>query len=115
MRMEGARSVSAKAKDFSVEVSQNSAGKARGRLRFVGGAQAVEVRLEEAGLLQAHGKWASFTGRARVMPEAEERTIRVIVDGGNPMGTGAKIVIEVEGGKRFESTMDAGSYRVGSR
>ena len=63
-------------------------------------------------MLQADGKWASFTARARVMPDAADRTVLVIVDGGNPMKTHATIHVEVDDGRRFESTLDAGEYNI---
>ena len=59
--------------------------------------------MTEAGLLQADGKWASFTARARVMPGAADRTVLVIVDGGSPMSREphATIDIQIDDGRRF--------------
>jgi hypothetical protein len=63
-------------------------------------------------LLQVEGKWASFTARARVMPGAAERTVRVIVDGGSPINPQATIDIQVDDGHRFEGVLNAGEYSI---
>jgi hypothetical protein len=112
MRTEQARSLSVKAKNFTIDLTQTAGGRARGTLRLFDAKSHLEIRMGEAGLLQADGKWASFTARARVMPDAEERTVLVIVDGGNPMNPGATIRVDLEDGRRLESVLDAREYSI---
>jgi N-acyl-D-aspartate/D-glutamate deacylase len=112
MRIKQALSLSVKAKDISLELKQDAQGKARGAFRFFDAGSKVEIRIVEAGLLQAHGKWASFTARVRLTPGGEERTALVVVDGDNTMRTAATIRIEVEGSRRFEAALAPAEYRI---
>ena len=115
MRMQQARSLSVQAKNLTLELRQTPQRKARGAFHFLEANHKVEIRMVEAGLLQAHGKWASFTARARLMPEAVERTVLVILDGGNPMRSATTIRVEVEGKRRLEATLAPGEYRINVR
>jgi N-acyl-D-amino-acid deacylase len=115
MRMQQARSLSVQAKNLSLELRQAPQDKARGAFRFFDENNQLEIRIAEVGLLQAHGKWASFTARARVMPEGVERTVLVVLDGGNPMRSAATIRVEVEGKRRLEATLASGEYRINVR
>ena len=115
MRTQKSRSVSVKAKNFLVDVTQPADGRARGTFRFIDPKTQTEVRMVEGGLLQTHGKWASFAARGHVMPAAEEMTIVVIVDGGNPMSDRATISVQLEGGRRLETKLDPVQYRIDSQ
>jgi hypothetical protein len=109
MRTLQARSVSVKSKDFRLDVTQVAGDRARGRFRFRDPKTGIAVTIEEFGVLQADasGKWASFTGRER-----PDRAILVIVDGGNPLNPTPVIRTEVEGGPKFEGTLDAHEYSI---
>jgi N-acyl-D-aspartate/D-glutamate deacylase len=115
MRTQQERSLSVKARNYTVDLKQTAGGRPRGTFRFVDAASGTDIRMTEAGLMQAHGQWASFTARGRVLPEGVERAMLVIVDGGNPMSSQATIRIEVEGGRRLEAPLRASEYRIGVR
>lgn len=112
MRLQTTRSLSAQAKDFTVNLTQTANGKARGTLRFVDGGK--EFRLVEAGLLQAHGKWASFTARVRAK-DAAEQTVLVVVDGGNPLNAQATMRVQLEGGRALETKLEPRAYKIKSQ
>jgi N-acyl-D-amino-acid deacylase len=112
MRTEQARSLSVKAKNFTIDLTQTAGGRARGTLRLFDAKSHLEMRMGEAGLLQADGKWASFTARARATPDAGELTVLVIVDGGNPMNPKATIRVDLEDGRRLESALEAREYSI---
>jgi N-acyl-D-aspartate/D-glutamate deacylase len=115
MRMQGERSLSVKAKNLTIDLTQTAGGapdKFRGTFRLFDTNTNTEIRIAEPGLLQADAKWASFTARARVMPDATDRTVRVIVDGGNPMNPHTAIHVDVDDGRRFESELKAGEYSI---
>jgi hypothetical protein len=44
-----------------------------------------------------------------VRPEGAERTVRVIVDGGNPREPHASIQVELDDGRRFEGILNPGN------
>ena len=115
MRMQQARALSVKAKDFSLELTQAANGKARGRFHFSDTKSKLEFRLVEAGLLQAHDKWASFTMRVRALPETEERAALFILDGGNPLSSQAKLRVEIEGGRHWEAMLNPSEYKISVR
>jgi N-acyl-D-amino-acid deacylase len=116
MSTQAAKSLSVKAKNFTIDLTQAAGvvapGKFRGTFRLFDTKTNTEIRMAEAGLLQVEGKWASFTARARVMPGAAERTVRVIVDGGSPINPQATIDIQVDDGHRFEGVLNAGEYSI---
>ncbi|HEX4947991.1 MAG TPA: amidohydrolase family protein [Blastocatellia bacterium] len=112
MRLQTTRSLSVQAKDFTVKLTQAANGKARGTVRFVEGGK--EFRLVEAGLLQAHGKWASFTARARTK-DAAEQSVLVVVDGGNPMNAQATMRVQWEDGRRLETKLEPRAYQIKSQ
>jgi hypothetical protein len=113
MRMRQARSLSVKAKNLTLELRQAANGKARGAFRFNDVNSRAEFRLVEAGVLQAHGSWASFT--ARLASGAEERAALVIVDGGNPMRAQATIRVVIEGERPWEATLNPREHKVDIR
>jgi N-acyl-D-amino-acid deacylase len=116
MRTQEARSLSVKAKDFTIDLTQTTGSgapdKFRGTFRLFDAKTNTEIRIAEAGLLQADTKWASFTARARVMPEAADRTVLVIVDSGSPMSPGATIEVHLDDGRRFEGGLSAGECTI---
>jgi N-acyl-D-amino-acid deacylase len=112
MRTQEARSLSVKTKNFRIDLAQTAGGGARGTFRLLGPTANMEIRMAEAGLLQAYAKWASFTARARVMPDSAERTVRVIVDGGNPMNPHATIHVEMDDGRQFDGVLNHGEYAI---
>ncbi len=110
MRLQQAHALAVKSAGLTLALTQPANGKARGTLRLAGAN--LNLALVEAGVLQAHGKWASFTARVRMLPGAEERAALVILDGGNPMLSQAMIRLEIEGGVRWEAALSPGEYKV---
>jgi uncharacterized Zn-binding protein involved in type VI secretion len=99
-----ARSLSVKAKEIQVGLSQAAGGPARGTFHFTG------FRFVGAGLLQVDGNWASFTGRAIV--EGVDRAVLVIVDGSDPMHPSPAVEVELEGGRRIQAELHPGEYKI---
>jgi hypothetical protein len=116
MRTQAARSLTVKAKNFTIDLNQTAGSgapdKFRGTFRLFDAKTNTEIRMTEAGLLQADSKWAAFTARARVMPGAADRTVLVIVDGGNPMNPRSTIHVDVDDGRRFEGELKAGESSI---
>jgi N-acyl-D-amino-acid deacylase len=115
MRLQQMRALSVQSKNLSLELRQTPHNKTRGTFRFLDPDTKLEIRIVELGLLQAYGKWASFTARARLMPGAEELTIQVILDGGNAMGSAATLRVEMEGKRRLETALASGQYRINGK
>jgi len=103
MRTLQAHAVSVESKAFKLDVSQTAGGRAHGTFRF------QDITVSEFGLLQvdANGKWATFTARAR-----PDRAVLVIVDGGNPMNSAATISVELEGARKFQAPFAATEYHL---
>lgn len=112
MRLQQARSLSVQIKDFTMKLTQAANGNARGTFRFVDGGK--EFRLVEAGLLQAHDKWASFTARVRAK-DAAEQSVLVVVDGGNPVNSQATMRMQFEGGRTLETKLEPSAYKINSQ
>ena len=110
MVMRQARSLSVKATDIGLQLAQAANGKARGSLRFSDPQTKLEYRLVEAGLLQTHTKWASFT--ALVRAGTEERAVLVVLDGGKEMNAQAAIRVEIEGGGHWEAKLNPNAYKI---
>ena len=115
MRTQPARSVSVQTEGLTLKLTQVANGKARGALHLSDPKNKVEFRLMEAGWLQSHGKWASFTARVRVMPEAVEQTALVLLDGGNPHNSTATVRVELEGGRQWEGRLKPSEYKINVR
>jgi N-acyl-D-amino-acid deacylase len=98
------RSLSVTTKDLRLEVMQAPGQSARVKMELAG------IEMGAGGLLQANGKWASFTGRAKV--DGEDRAVLVIVDGANPRRTTANIEVMVEGKRLFEGPLGASEYKI---
>ncbi len=101
------RSLSVKTKDMQVELWQSDGAPARGTFHFAG------FRNPRPGLLQVHGKWASFTGRATV--EGVDRAVLVIVDGSDPLHSAPVLEVELDGGRRNQAELHPGAYKIGIR
>lgn len=114
LRMQQTRSLSVKTPTLTVEFTQSAKGKARGTFRFVD-ANHTEYRLAEAGLLQVHGQWASFTARVRTMAGAAERAALVVLDADNPLANQATIRVEMEDGQRWETRLNSREYKISAK
>lgn len=114
MRLQQTRSVSVKTAGLTIELTQAATGKARGTFRFTDTKNKQEFRLVEAGWLQVHGKWASFSARVRTAG-AEERTALVILDGGNPMSSQATLRVDIEGNRRWNALLKSSEYKINVR
>lgn len=112
MRLAQPRSISVRSKSITVQLTQAAHGKGRGKFRFIDPQGNIEFHLVEAGLIQADGKWASFTARVRANETDEERVVLVVIDGGNPMSSQPKIRIKFEGGRQFEINLSSNEYRI---
>lgn len=110
MRLQQTRSLSIKTKDIAVQLTQAAKGKARGTFRFT--VNNTDYQLVEAGLLQAYGKWASFTARVREKQSAMERAALVILDGGNSLNPQTTLRIELEGGRYWETMLKPNEYKI---
>jgi N-acyl-D-amino-acid deacylase len=115
LRLQQTRSLSVKTSAVRLELNQAAKGQARGTFRFTEPRTKVEFRLVEAGFVQAHGNWASFTARVRATSSAKETTVLVILDGDNPMHTQATLRVELEGGQPWETLLNPGEYKVSSK
>ncbi|MFN0119750.1 MAG: amidohydrolase family protein, partial [Blastocatellia bacterium] len=114
MRLGRPRTVSVKTSAITLNLSQSANGRARGVFRFVN-TRRVEYRMVEAGLLQTHGQWATFTARMRVGPDAEERFVQVILDVANPLNPRPAISIKIAGDDALSYTADPGRYNITAR
>jgi N-acyl-D-amino-acid deacylase len=74
------------------------------------------LRTSTVGLLQTAANWASFTGRARVLPGGGERSITVTVDLAGPLAAAhtAAIGVDVEESYHLAASMDASKIRLSS-
>lgn len=115
MRLHAPRSFVVTAKDFNLKLTQTAHAKARGTLRFRDAKTGTEFQLLEAGLLQTHDRWASFTARVRAKESATEQTALVVLDGGNPMNSQATIRVELSDGRRLETTLAPRAYKVNGK
>jgi N-acyl-D-aspartate/D-glutamate deacylase len=115
MRLQQPRSLVVTAKDFSLNLKQTANAKARGTARFRDAKTGAEFRLLEAGLLQTHDRWASFTARVRTKDSATEQTALVVLDGGNPMNAQATMRVELSDGRRLETTLAPRAYKVNGK
>jgi N-acyl-D-aspartate/D-glutamate deacylase len=113
MRLQQPRSLVVQARLFTLQLRQTANAKARGTFRFVIGKD--EFRLLEAGLLQTHNQWASFTARVRAQHETTEQIARVILDGGNPLYSQAVMRVELADGRRVEATLAPREYKVNGK
>jgi N-acyl-D-aspartate/D-glutamate deacylase len=66
----------------------------------------TEIVLETAGLLQAAPGWATFSGIGRI--DGEEQAMVVVLDEAYPGASEARLLVEADGGYRFDGTMPLG-------
>lgn len=100
---------------IALSVTQDGGGgRAKGSFRLSDLQSKTVIRTSHLGLLQVADQWASFTGRARVFPSGEERSITVIVDQSDPLaaGHGATVVVDAEGLDPLAGSMDRTRVRV---
>jgi len=110
LRQQQARLLSVQAEDLRLQLTQAANGKARGSLLFNDPQTKLKYRLVEAGLLQTHNQWASFT--ALVRAGNEERAALVILDGGQELNAQATIRVEIEGGSHWETKLNPNTYKI---
>jgi len=118
MSLNSARRVSlagaAAASNAKVWISLNlhqdaGASSATGSFRLNDPRTGTTIQATKIGLLQTAAKWASFTGRARVLSGGEERSITVIVDLADPLAAAgaATISVDVEGVYHVDASVEA--------
>lgn len=106
-----ARRVSAKGTaagvTMTLDVSQAAgARQAAGTLMLTDSRGQRSLELSALGVLQVYGEWASFTGRVRTLPGADERAVTVIVDTADPTSPGvAVVVVHVDGSEPWRRTL----------
>jgi N-acyl-D-amino-acid deacylase len=90
------------------------AARAAGPFRLSDPRTGMTIEAARIGLLQTTDKWASFTGRARVLPGGLERSITVIVDSADPLAPAhtASIRVDVEDAYRLVASIDASRAKV---
>ncbi len=76
------RATSATATAVMAVTQRAGARKAAGTFRVTDTSQGLALTMTEFGQLQTAANWATFTGRARLRPAGPERSVLVIVDGG---------------------------------
>jgi len=65
------------------------------------------IEMVEPGVLQVADRWASFTGRARLLPSNEPVALTVVVERSDPAkASGATATLFVDGVRRVEITID---------
>lgn len=88
---------------------------AAGTFRLTDARTNMTLELRDPGLLQVANRWASFTGRARLMPSKEERTIVVIIDQFDPDASGrpATVIVQTDGDYQLTGTIPASRVAIG--
>ena len=95
---------------IALDVRQDAgARRATGSFRLNDPRTGTTIEAAWIGLLQTTAKWASFTGRARVLPAGDERAITVTVDSADPLAAAhtATISVDVEEAYHLTASMDA--------
>jgi hypothetical protein len=99
--------------ELSFEVSQKPGARAaHGSLRLDDARSDTHLRMEQFGLLQTSGGWATFTGRARVTPPGDDRSVTVMVDRSDPLAPGHSAQIIVDGGYRLSTSVPPDAVRM---
>jgi len=84
---------------MAFQVSQAAgADRATGSFRVTDPKTKITIQATMIGLLQTADGWATFTGRARLLPSGEERAFTVLVDLADPtaVGNNRSVVVDVE-------------------
>jgi N-acyl-D-amino-acid deacylase len=100
-----------------LDVKQDAgAGRATGSFRLSDPRTGTTIQASRIGLLQTSAKWASFTGRAHLLPGGEDRSITVIVDLADPMAAAhaATINVEVEEAYHLTASMETSRIKLSS-
>jgi hypothetical protein len=100
---------------ISLNVSQGAgAGRAQGAFRLTDPARHTTIQATAIGLVQTSAKWATFSGRARILPAGEDRAITVIVDQADPLNLdhAASITVDVEDAYHAVVTVDPGRIQL---
>jgi len=88
--------------------------RAKGDFRLYDSKSKTTIEAIGLGLLQASSKWASFTGRARVLPPGDERAITVIVDLADPTAAdhAATVSVDMEDVSHFKVSVKPDRVRL---
>jgi hypothetical protein len=72
---------------------------AKGHFRMKDSSSGVSIEVKAPGVLQVARGWASFTGRARLLPGSEERSVVVTLEDADPSqpGSAAMLTIDPDG------------------
>ncbi len=100
---------------IALDVRQDAgARRASGSFRLNDPRTGTTIEAARIGLLQTTAKWASFTGRARVLPAGDERAITVTVESPDPLAAAhtATISVDVEEAYHLTASMDASRVKV---
>jgi N-acyl-D-aspartate/D-glutamate deacylase len=86
-----------------------------GSLKVTDSRTNTTLEVKELGQLQVTNRWASFTGRARVLPSGDERAITVIVDVFDPEVSGrpATVTIQTDGEYQLTGTITSNRVVIG--
>lgn len=89
------------------------ADRATGSFRLVDRATNTTIRGTAIGLLQTSGKWAAFSGRARVLPGGAEHALTVIVDLADPLDSGhGSITVDTDDGYHLDASVEPRRIRI---
>lgn len=100
---------------ISLNVSQEpGTTRAKGSFRWYDPKSKTTLQATTLGILQTSAKWASFTGRARVLPGGSDRAITVIVDLSDPSAPNgaATVNVDVEDDYHFTAAVDSARVRL---
>jgi N-acyl-D-amino-acid deacylase len=115
--LEGDAAVSSSKVRITLDVRQDAGAKqATGSFSLSDRRTGTTLKMGAAGLLQTAAGWASFTGRTRVLPSGEERSLTVTVDLAGPLAVAhtAAIGVDVEETYHLTASMDASKIRLSS-
>ncbi len=88
-----------------IDVSQDAiARRAKGGVRLIDSTGKTAIETTELGLLQVADGWSSVTGRARVLPKDEERTVLVVVEQADPTRPDREPTVIVTVDSAFEAS-----------
>src|SRR5215469_4673279 len=100
---------------ITLDVKQEAgANRATGSFSLSDPRTGTTIKSATIGLLQSAANWASFTGRARVLPGGDERSIVVTVDLAGPLTAAhtAEIAVDVEEAYHLTASVDASKVRL---
>ena len=113
MNLNASRRVSASAtiegRRVSFDIGQEAGAlMAEGSFRLTKARGTAVIETVNVSLLQVSEQWASFTGRVRVLPSDEERSVTVIVEQNDPFSEtgGATVTVDVEDIYHFSGSLE---------